>query len=272
MRYLIFSDLDGTLLDHHSYSFAPAAEALESIRRKNIPLILASSKTRAEIEAVRAALGNHDPFIAENGGAVVVPQDYFDQPIEHDKEKDGYWIIELGTPYEELRRALKAIRSDLGVKLVGFGDMSVEEVAESTNLSRQEAAVARQREYDEPFVAALDDAALTALESAVAVHHLRLTRGGRFFHLMGDNDKGRAVRIVIELFEKAWKEPTRSVALGDSLNDLPMLAAVDVPVLVQKPDGNYDARVRERLNVELAPAVGPAGWNAAVLELLGSAQ
>jgi predicted mannosyl-3-phosphoglycerate phosphatase (HAD superfamily) len=50
---VIFTDLDGTLLDDSSYSFEPAHEALAEVRIRKIPLILCTSKTRAEKEAWR---------------------------------------------------------------------------------------------------------------------------------------------------------------------------------------------------------------------------
>jgi mannosyl-3-phosphoglycerate phosphatase len=55
-KLVIFTDLDGTLLDRNTYSFEPALPALHLIRQKDIPLILTSSKTRAEIEFCQAQL------------------------------------------------------------------------------------------------------------------------------------------------------------------------------------------------------------------------
>jgi mannosyl-3-phosphoglycerate phosphatase len=59
----------------------------------------------------------------------------------------------------------------------------------------------------------------------------------------------------------------RSIGIGDSQNDLPILEAVDFPVLVQKPGGEYDSAVHVP-HLFLAPGVGPAGWRAAVVELV----
>jgi len=69
-NYIIFSDLDGTLLDHKTYTFDPALEALSIIKSRQIPLILSSSKTRAEIERIQSHLTLKDPFIFENGSGV----------------------------------------------------------------------------------------------------------------------------------------------------------------------------------------------------------
>jgi mannosyl-3-phosphoglycerate phosphatase len=58
-----------------------------------------------------------------------------------------------------------------------------------------------------------------------------------------------------------------TIGIGDSANDLPMLAVVDQPILVQGPDGTHDPTVRLP-HMIYAPGVGPVGWNAAVLNLV----
>jgi len=68
---IFFTDLDGTLLDHDTYSFEKAHQALEILRKKNIPLVLCTSKTRTEIGFYRKILKNSHPFISENGGCCI---------------------------------------------------------------------------------------------------------------------------------------------------------------------------------------------------------
>ncbi len=151
-KILVLTDLDGTLLDPASYSFEAAAEALTTLRDRGIPLLLVSSKTRAEIESIRLSLNNHEPFIVENGGGLHIPTGLFEFPLEGAVLRGPYQVIESGTSYAELRKALKDIEGAVGRPLRGFGDMSVEEIGERTGLSAQEARLAKQREYDEPFV------------------------------------------------------------------------------------------------------------------------
>ncbi len=264
---LVFTDLDGTLLDHHTYSFEPALPALKALKEKNIPLIICTSKTRAEIEKWRLELDNDHPFISENGGAIFIPKGYFSHKFCFEKEKDNYLVIELGKPYSQLREILKRIGSSLQLGLKGFGDLSFEEVARLCGFSPEEARLAKQREYDEPFLLDEEDAIQKVREMA-NLSNLLVTRGGRFFHLMGENDKGEALKLLAEIYREKT-EHIETIALGDSLNDLPMLRAADHPVLVQKPDKSYDPEVTLS-NLHLAPGIGPAGWCESVLELLNT--
>lgn len=272
MPNTIISDLDGTLLDAAAYSFDAALPALNLIRARDIPLILCSSKTRAEVEDIRRQLHNSHPFITENGGGIFVPNGYFsDLPDTPDLvdtlESGGYRLIVLGTPYAEIRHHFIRLREQLQVKVRGFADMTVEEVADLTGLSHDAARLARQRDFDEPFVfeGAPDERFLRAIEAS----GLSWTEG-RIFHIMGRHDKGRAVSLLKSLYEKKLGK-VESIGLGDSLNDLQMLQAVDRPVLVMHEDGSHDARIAV-VNLLKTRLPGPAGWNEAVLQLLAAGQ
>ncbi|MFQ5770150.1 MAG: HAD-IIB family hydrolase [bacterium] len=271
-KYIIFTDLDGTLLDHHTYKFDAALPALKEIKRQKIPLILTSSKTSAEIKILRSQIQNVDPFIVENGGAIFIPKKYFFNPFNFDKKKENYYIIEIGTPYSKLRQAFNEIKKASGLALVGFGDLNVEELVLKTDLASVDADLALQREYDEPFFAekSLGEVELTRLKKLVTNLGLNITVGGRFYHLTGKNDKGKAVTILASIFKKERGNQIKTVGLGDSLNDLPMLEVVDEPMLVQKPTKEYDEGVLAKIKPTLAKEAGPVGWNDVVLNLLGA--
>ncbi len=257
---VVFSDLDGTLLDGVDYSFSKALPALELLREKNIPIIFCTSKTLPEVEIYRHRLNNHDPFVVENGGAIYIPDAYFDVPFEYDRVTAGYRVRELGTPYEVLVDALAEVRRRTGAPLRGFADMTVREVAERCNLTLDQAALAKQREYDEPFLI-LDVEAASRVVDAIAAP---VTRGDRFHHLSG-SDKGRAVTFLIELFRRSRPDAV-SVGIGNRSNDLALLEAVDVPILVAREEGEYDPGVAVP-GLRYAGGVGPEGWNSAILNL-----
>jgi glycerate 2-kinase len=264
-KTIIFTDLDGTLLDEATYSSAAALPALGMVADGGIPLILCSSKTRAELEAWRVLLNNTHPFICENGGGIFIPRGYFSFPVEAEQTK-GYQLIRLGTPYAEVRKQFVSLREKLHTKARGFSDMSIAEVAALTGLSEEDSALAMQRDFDEPFIfeGEPDKSFLHAIEAS-GLHWTQ----GRFFHIMGSHDKGRAVNILVSLYRKKYGGVT-SIALGDSLNDLAMLREADRPVLVRHADNSFDTRISipGLLKTQLP---GPAGWNETVLRLLEDA-
>jgi len=263
---VVFSDLDGTLLDARTYRFDAARDGLELLRRRGIPLVLCSSKTRREIELWRERLESSAPFILENGGGICVPQGYFPFPIAGESD-DGMIVVSLGTPYPELRAALQGLRQDLGVHVTGFGDLTAAGLADLTGLPLPEADLARRRVFDEPFVFDdPEDPRATEFLRAIDARGLRWTRG-RFFHILGDNDKGRAARLLTGFYRREWPA-LRTVGVGDALNDLPLLQAVDLPVLVQRPDGSY-AETPPLPALVRAEGVGPAGWNRAIRGIFG---
>jgi len=268
-QLIIFSDLDGTLLDHHTYSFAAAGDALDLVMRERIPLVFCSSKTRPEIEYWRKRMGNVHPFVSENGGGIFIPSSYF-SPEDlglawpEMEERDEYHVLPLGKPYHLLREALTTLRKE-GFHVQGFGDMAATEIAQITGLNLEQATWAKQREFDETFVFNGDQKEFNRLLASIRRKGLRYTQG-KFHHLMGGSDKGRAVNLLSGLFQKKFNSIV-TVAVGDSPNDLPMLENVDHPMLVQNYRGEHDQRINLP-NLRRVEGIGPEGWSRAILRLL----
>lgn len=264
-KQIIFTDLDGTLLHPRTYSFAAAIPAMALAAAQGVHVVFCSSKTRTEIEELRRQCRNKSPFIYENGGGLVIPssaQDFLGHTFLADERQP----IALGRPYSELRQALLALRERLGIQVVGFGDLSVAEIGAATGLSTPQATLAQQREFDEPFFFEPGETRVQEFLRAVEATGLRWTQGGRFYHLHGDTDKGRAVRMLTR-FYVTHAGRCESIGLGDSLNDLTMLQAVDRPFLVQREGGTFDERISLPHLVRV-PGVGPEGWNQVVLRIL----
>ncbi|MBI4166569.1 MAG: HAD-IIB family hydrolase [Acidobacteria bacterium] len=267
---VVFTDLDGTLLDHETYSYSPAVEALELLERQRIPLIICSSKTRVEIELIQIDLRLRHPFISENGGAVFIPKGYFPFALEGARDIECYEVLESGMDYGKLVETLHDISTKLGIKVVGFSDMSSEEIAQDSKLSPMEARLAKQREYDEPFrILTPGPASRSRLLDALHESGLRCTRGGRYHHVTGVTDKGLAIRKLRSLYARAWGN-VLTVGLGDSPNDLPLLQEVDVPIVVRNPAAGTTGRLQRKVpTAHISTAPGPRGWNEMVLEVVG---
>lgn len=263
---VVFSDLDGTLLDRETYDFRPAAPALAALACRGIPLVLVSSKTRSEIEYWRRRLGNAHPFVAENGGAAYVPEGYFPFALEGAAGRDGYEVLEFGRPHAELVDALEQAAAETGTRVLGFHRMTMGQIRRRTRLPPALARLAKQREYDEPFeigAGAQAEPLLRALEQ----RGLRCSRGGRFYHVTGDNDKAVAVRVLAAAYRRAHGR-LHTLGLGDAWGDLEFLRLMDIPVIVA---GAAAAEMQAALpGARLTAQPGPAGWNQAVLEVLSA--
>jgi mannosyl-3-phosphoglycerate phosphatase len=267
-QLIIYSDLDGTFLDHQTYSCDDSVGAFRLLTDHGVPIIFCSSKTRAEIEILLEKLPGKNPFIIENGAAICIPHHFFQFAISEAKIHDRYHIIELGTPYNQVIQHFHRLQEQFPKALMGFSDMTIAEVSFDAGLSIDQAKYAKQREYSEVFKFIDHNSEIKGrVIKLIEAYGFMCMQGGRYYHLHGRHDKGHAVKILNRLFEKAHGR-IMTVAIGDSLNDLPMLAVVDKPALVKKIDGSHDQEIRHRLpHVYFSDGIGPKGWSLTVKEI-----
>lgn len=260
---VIFTDLDGTLLDHHSYSPFPADDYVRKLHKAGIPVIPITSKTKAETENLMGSLAGSAVSSTENGAMIHAPPAFFESP--HDIS--GSLALDIG--WSEIRAALNQLPADLRRLIQGFSDMSVAEVAGATGLSMEDSKRAKAREASEPFSWSGNDTQLAQLETLIQSSGLRIQRGGRFFHLTGQADKADAMRWLMARFQE--KMPNRkivSIALGDGPNDLAMIEAADYGVIIPNPSGSGIRS--DKPSMITAPQPGPRGWIDAVQQILTS--
>jgi mannosyl-3-phosphoglycerate phosphatase len=258
-RLIIFSDLDGTLLDHDSYDWSPAEPALKRLADSNIPVVLNSSKTIGEIRAIRKQMKNTAPFIVENGAAVVIPANCFGAQEEQVKH--------FGAPRREVLALLADLRKD-GFQFSGFADMSPAEISGHCSLSESDAELARDRVATEPLLWQGDDESLADFRRKLEAGGCRLVQGGRFLHAMGTFDKADGVRFLLKKYRE--QDPAGrlvSIALGDSPNDQQMLKEADIAVIVRGVHSD-DVVLPSQSRAIRSLKAGPAGWNECVLNLL----
>jgi mannosyl-3-phosphoglycerate phosphatase len=274
---LVFTDLDGTLLDHDTYEFEPALPALKMLRSLNIPLIPTTSKTVAELLQISQRLNNRHPFIAENGCIIGLPEAYFasiatKQTCNPDAaDYAPYTLITLTPLYSDILTVLQSLRSEHGFKFRGFHDLSATDIAKLTQLPLSKAQLAKQRLCSEPLVWLGDESSFQEFKTALQQSNLQLLKGGRFWHVFGLTNKGRAMQQLIDLYQSHGVTDCTTIALGDSPNDIDMLNKADIAIVIKHKDGSQlDYRVEDeqtrRLLVSSKP--GPAGWNEAISAVL----
>ena len=266
-RLIVFTDLHGTLLDQITHSYRASLPAVRKLQSLKMPVLLCSKKTRAEVEPLWRELSLEEPYIFENGGAICFTPGRFPFEAEAARSDSKLNIIELGARIGELRAGLTEVARRLHIRVRFFADMNAKDIVEFTGLTRQQAQAAAQREYDEAFL--IDEPSREhMLTTALRMKGFTVTRGERFFHLSRGSDKGKAARLLAERYRRndaAWV----TVGLGNSANDLPLLLAVDRPILIRNPDRSWDSTITQSIpGIRKTMSIGPEGWAESVEKLL----
>lgn len=267
-QYFIFTDMDGTLLDHSTYSHEPADKMLQHLRQSNIPVIPTTSKTYAELILLRQQIGLDGPFIIENGAAIYIPVNFLRYQPEQTQLKNGFWVRQFTSPKSHWLKLLSKVSPDFKGCFEQFSTMTIGQICEATGLTEENAKLAAQRQFGEPilwlgsqsqkeqFVAALKEAGAAPLE------------GGRFIHASGDCDKGIALNWLMQQFRLQQPDTEAiSIALGDSQNDIAMLESADIAVRILSPS-HPPPELKRTDRIYTSTLQGPAGWNETLSQIL----
>lgn len=247
--FLVFSDLDASLLDHETYSFSEAKSSLQLLARKKIPLILASSKTKVEINFFRKKINNNYPFIYENGSGIFF-EEYFNFGISHKLIKN--YLLSLQTQFSfEL-----------------FSNLSIKQIEEYTGLKSEEAKRSQAREFSEPIIWNDSKKKLDQFKNLIKKKNMLASQGGRFLTISGQQNKANALLWVKKLYETRLKQDVITIALGDSENDIKMLEIADHAVLIRHPKKDFPAI--DHPSIIRTTEYGPSGWNNALISLVNS--
>jgi mannosyl-3-phosphoglycerate phosphatase len=233
VKTLVFADLDGSLLDD-TYDYGEVQPIISELSALGVAIVFCSSKTRAEILFYQKKMQIKEPFIVENGSAIFVPKGYFSSGFAYTKRVGAHDVIELGIPYWMIRQKLARVRSETHATIVGFGDLTANQISADSGLPLRLAKLAKKREYDEPFcvLEGNEGKVLCAIEN----QGFYCVEGGKYLHILSDTDKGKAVSTLTGLFARELGEVS-TVGIGDSPNDLSMLEQVDAAFFVKKSGG-----------------------------------
>lgn len=293
----MFTDIDGTLVDINTAEYGKETDKLiRLIKERNIPLILTSAKTRLEQNKIREDLGLSDPFIVENGGAIVIPKGYFPDyalrdikyPLRETQETENEArdvnheiVVELGKPADYIRAKLSDIRKKYSINFRGVADISVEKLSNLALISREQAKRMAQRNYGETILQ-IQSEDIARFIKYVQEDGMKVIHGGRFFDVTVGTDKGIAVGILKKLFKDKFHNNVTFFGIGDSTNDIPMLNLMDISILVQRQDSSWvdDGEIKMKNAVDSSRSrissnklikvegIGPNGWENAIHKII----
>jgi len=265
-KTLVFTDMDGTLLDHHNYSFEAALPALTALKNRQIPVIPCTSKTFAELQPLREMIGLDGPFIIENGAAIFIPHGFFKQKPSGTVWVDGYWCKSFISNKNYWIKLLEKINEDFQGEFKQFSQMTIDEIQTATGLDQTSASLAAKRQFGEPVLWTGSYEQKQKFIEAVRERGAYPLEGGRFIHVSGNCDKGQALTWLAAEYQKQHNTAVSTIALGDGNNDIAMLEAASSAVRILSPV-NPAPKVNND-NLYTSTLLGPEGWTEMLTELL----
>lgn len=250
-----------------------ASDALIEIERRNIPLILTTRDTRAQLELLRRKIGHAHPFITEGGGGLFVPDGYFALRLDGARRTGRYLCVPFGRSSQEAGEAVGDIATEAGAEVVRYAEMTSREISRNAGTSERDAEASREREFSERFFFAGNmDSTAPAFEKIAGGQNWQLRRREPFWELSSGNDEGKALRYLMRVYRDALRSRVRSIAIGVSLEDLFLLRTSDQAFVLPLSPGHFDEKLLSKLpNATKIDAPGPPGWNQTVVTVLNHA-
>jgi D-glycerate 3-kinase len=259
LQPIIFTDLDGTLLDHADYNTNNISELLQQLQNAHIPVVFNTSKTFCEVIELKNDLNIRQPFIVENGAAVFIPEDYFELKPIGCKKVGAYWCYAMAKPLSSLLNDLNTLKADYKAHYKLFSDLSSEQISELTGLNDAQARRAQTRDYSDPLYWYGNDELLTAFVNDVEALGYDIKIGGRFIHIAKNTDKSAAQQWLVKQFTHHFRKPLTVIALGDSDNDKQMLEHANIAIIIANPASKKPVKLsHNKARYSQSPA--PLGW------------
>lgn len=270
---IVFTDLDGSLLDHYNYSHEPARETLDQLESTGVAVIPNTSKTLAELIDIRVELKNHSPFSIENGAAVYIPAGYFPKQPDNTRlfqyRGQDFWQYSAAKPREFWQNLIEVNCTDFASEFSTFGQLGVKGIVKTTGLSEAAATLANQRQFSEPVHWTGDNTTQAEFIQVLVDSGAQVLAGGRFLHVLDPSvSKAAALEWITQCYRDYGKrDQYLSIALGDSHNDISMLEAADVAALIRSPM-HQPPTLNRTYPAIVSHEMGPSGWRAAIRQIL----
>lgn len=270
MKLLIFSDLDGTFMNHDDYSYCILKDFVSKIKNKH-QIIFNSSKTFSEIIRINEDLKINFPFIIENGASIFFPKGYLvDNSSDYNlKNYQGYLCHAIAKKsinfwYENICK----IRRKFDFNFFFFRELSDIKLQQLTGLEHKKIEDARDRLFSEPLYWNDTEQNLDLFVKKLKPLGGVINIGGRFVHVTDGYNKGVAIKEFLNLIKinKNIKSFI-SVSLGDSHNDVSMLELTDYSYII-KTQKKKNLYLKKKKNLYHSKSIAPLGWRESINHVL----
>jgi HAD-superfamily hydrolase, subfamily IIB len=247
---LIFTDLDGTLLNRDTFKFDSIKVFLNKLKNKNIIIIPNSSKTEDEIIEFNKEANFKFPFISENG-SIIHNLNFLSGELP-DK-------IILAKKVHEIQNIFdKNINQDLKSKCKVISNLTLQEQIQIFGLPENKLKQVFKRTCTIPIKFEGNNKEKLLLKNILLEIGLDFKDGGRVLNLGDRINKADAMKKIIFILKNKFKSKPKTIAVGDNHNDIEMLKISDIPCLVKNDKFiNKDLQIK---NLIISKQTAPEGW------------
>ena len=257
-QIFIFTDLDGSLLNHNNFEFKEIKNFILNCIKNGIKIIPNTSKTKSEIQVFLDQLGQNLPFIVENGAAIhnlnLVQTEF--------KFKNNSLVFSRSVS-EILEIFKKNIPAEFQKSCLFLKDMSSTEQMKILGLNKKYLPFALNRDCSIPLVFDGSKELVNEFTSLLKKIGLKLHEGGRIYNICDDCSKGKAMTTLIKKLKNELNLNSYTIVIGDSPNDISMLNVSDQPCIIPLPNKNNLCHLIDQ-NIIRASKSAPQGWEEVV--------
>ena len=264
-----------TLLPETGKSIAGFDEFSAALDHQGIPAVWLTSRSRLQFDEPRRKLGHAQPFIAEDGCGVYLPEDYFHlRPDSAGPRSAKTSTLRLGRftciPSAEAlpaaADALEALSQETNVPIVTLRSLSLRELAQNTGLPAREAELARQRDFDELFFfAGASDTQVKQFLAEGRKRRMEFRQHGVLWSAAIGASIQRCVKALSKLYDRALRYHAHSVAIATADLAADLIPFCDRSILLadRKLEDGFELSANGRLRgrIHKVPLLTPEVWD-----------
>ncbi len=199
-------------------------EFTAALDHKGIPAVWLTARSRLQFDDPRRKHGHTHPFIAEDGCAVYLPEDYFHlrpHSIASGPQKDAtlrlgrFTALPIAEPLPAAADGLEALSEDTGVSVVTLRSLSPRELVLNTGLPRREAELARQRDFDDIFFfAGVSNDEIKRFLAEGRDRKLQFRQHGGLWSISIGASVQLCIRELSKLYDRALRYHARTIGIA----------------------------------------------------------
>lgn len=208
-----------------------------------IPAVWVTSRSRLQIDDPRRKLDHRHPFIAERGCGVYLPEGYFHLPIPKTLRLGRFTCVPVAEPLPAASTALEMLSNEMSVPVVPLHSLSPRELVQNSGLPRQQAELARHRDFDELFFfAGASDGDIERFVREGRERKIELRQDGMLWSAAIGANLKRCVQELSKLYARALRSNPKIVGIATPEEAVELFPACNRNVLLRTGTGEDDER------------------------------